>query len=590
MKYQFVTNHSCTTPSLSINCVAPHQGNEEEEFTIRATAFIVACLESLQQDNALRRGLCEHPLYRGYLVMQEEKSPFIQGDILPRMQDAYSIITAKGGNLYQAWSEYARVQMNKFSQIKISTQGSVYTGNNIVKLTHDTFIEVAQKDSLHLLNTTYWDPACGTGHYPLDWYDRLFEHWYTNREQYPKILNEHEAHKWIIERCIFFSDIDRYAILLCKLGLFFKDTSVPVKELHFNCCEGDSLEKRLSKFDRNVVDYVATNPPYKVENGANVDRDIWRRFISLAFGSSRRGVGIIAPMEWIATTNDPIAKEIESKQLDLLHTYSQYAAQNECGWDAITSVALFVCHHKKSEDTTHSTRIQRHMTRISTEEFSGHTIQHHGYIGVPYSAASEGVLRKILPQTTPINITLKRGGLGNITQTDSRFVHNNGAVKAYHSISAPLKFSPKKVFVDHPGVVCVMNATTPAEGHEYHRGWIRCSLLQSGEYPGNNTIAALLTNEQEANVLMGWLNSKLCNWCYSTFTAKKHSNIEMLQDLIPWKEITEDIVLKLHQLVPLMIQNPKDTNVQAQIDSTIYCAFELTPEEIEVIESAFRRS
>lgn len=101
------------------------------------------------------------------------------------------------------------------SKEKRQKQGIVYTPPEIIKWIHDKLIE----QSPISLNKTYWDPACGTGRFVLDWYDRLMEHWKDNLSNYPLLGTVKKAHKHIIENCLYFSDIDPIALKICEESL-----------------------------------------------------------------------------------------------------------------------------------------------------------------------------------------------------------------------------------------------------------------------------------------------------------------------------------------------------------------------------------
>lgn len=171
------------------------------------------------------------------------------------MNNALSIL-GEALNVNEAIVSYQKRFMENFSKEERQKNGKVYTGDKtIIEWIHDKLV---QYNSISL-NKTYWEPACGTGSFVIDWYDRLMKHWQENFQLYPDIKDQHEAHRWIIEKCLFFSDIDPFAIRLCSFALFLKD--VTVQDLNWNSYCGDSLLdepfKQIEKFD-----YVAGNPPY----------------------------------------------------------------------------------------------------------------------------------------------------------------------------------------------------------------------------------------------------------------------------------------------------------------------------------------
>ena len=145
--------------------------------------------------------------------------------------------------------------MTGFSKEKRQKQGSVYTPPEIIQWIHDKLIEQSPLD----LNKKYWDPACGTGRFPIDWYNRLIEHWNHNQDKYPELDSIEKVHRHIIEKCLYFSDIDPFAIRLCRFALYLKCPQVT--NVKFNSYCGDSLlEDPFSEVEK--FDYVAGNPPY----------------------------------------------------------------------------------------------------------------------------------------------------------------------------------------------------------------------------------------------------------------------------------------------------------------------------------------
>lgn len=244
-------------------------------------------------------------------------------------------------NIHEALKEYSRALMSGFSKEERQKKGKVYTGDKtIVKWIHDKL----EQYSPISLRKTYWEPACGTGTFVLDWYNRLMAHWNNNRELYPEIVDEHEAHKWIIEKCLYYSDIDVFAIRLCSLALFLKDPTV--RGLKWNSYCGDSLLddpfKQIEKFD-----YVAGNPPYislnpnhKTNQLNELTKDKLKRtydivynkhgdlFYFFIYKAIRKGalVGFVTKKDWLDST-----KQASSKLLQEIFEQHSFVAINDHG-------------------------------------------------------------------------------------------------------------------------------------------------------------------------------------------------------------------------------------------------------------------
>jgi len=208
-------------------------------------AYIVICRDKLSSKAI-------YSVEKNYYFSQATIYGELHGDRYQEIFNNAALLISQSACIDNAFCIYAEEYMGSFSKKERQSKGKVYTPPEIVKWIHDK-LEEQSPISLH---KTYCDFAVGTGHFPFDWYDRLMKHWRGNRDQYPEIKDEHEAHRWIIERCLYFADIDPFAIRLCKMGLFLKDPEVA--GLKFNSTVGDSL---LCNFNQ-VFDYVAGNPPY----------------------------------------------------------------------------------------------------------------------------------------------------------------------------------------------------------------------------------------------------------------------------------------------------------------------------------------
>lgn len=174
-----------------------------------------------------------------------------------KQRKGYSSFTdyIKEANQSINFDDYVRrVDLANFNKDESQKAGKVYTPFDIVTWMHSKIV-THNPISLH---KTYWEPSCGSGSFVEDWYDRLMKHWKENKEQYSDIQNIHEAHKWIIEKCLYFSDLDSFSLRLCCLRLYFKDPTVRVM---FNKFSGDAL---LDNPFSDIIkfDYIVGNPPY----------------------------------------------------------------------------------------------------------------------------------------------------------------------------------------------------------------------------------------------------------------------------------------------------------------------------------------
>ncbi len=141
--------------------------------------------------------------------------------------------------------------------------GQYYTPNKVVDFIIDkTEIDLLKNKELKIL-----DPACGSGQFLIRAYDKLLE-------QYEKIgVNKNIAHKNIVEKHLYGSDIDFTACILTKANLFLKNKDVNV---NFNIFNSDFLKRDYGMIEKNPflefynkIDFVIGNPPW----GATISKE-----------------------------------------------------------------------------------------------------------------------------------------------------------------------------------------------------------------------------------------------------------------------------------------------------------------------------
>ena len=119
-----------------------------------------------------------------------------------------------------------------------------------------------------------FEPCSGKGGFILDIIDRFME------GLKDVITDEKKRYKIIVEKCLYFSDINSVNIFICKLLID------PYNEYNLNYNEGDTLELDIKKkWGINGFDAVIGNPPYqaprKKENktkGGGGDL-LWNKFV-----------------------------------------------------------------------------------------------------------------------------------------------------------------------------------------------------------------------------------------------------------------------------------------------------------------------
>jgi len=255
----------------------------------------------LGYDNIDIEGILQHKYYQ---VDKMCKSLIGFNEEVATMSE---LIQSAAGNVNTALDAYKEHHMKGFSKEERQQKGKVYTKDkSIVKWIHDKLEQYNPID----LHKTYWEPACGTGSFVIDWYDRLMTHWENNKEKY-EFKTKEEAHKHILEHCIYFSDIDPFAIRLCRLSLFLK---MPKVKTQFNSYCGDSLLDdpfTLKGYTRAVdkFDYIAGNPPYGDSEAAKgrktATKPLWFDFIEIMLQRVQVGccIAMITPSAWLQHTS-----------------------------------------------------------------------------------------------------------------------------------------------------------------------------------------------------------------------------------------------------------------------------------------------
>ena len=114
----------------------------------------------------------------------------------------------------------------------------------------------------------------------------------------------------------------------------------------------------------------------------------------------------------------------------------------------------------------------------------------------------------------------------------------------------------------------------------------------------NNTVYFLTTNNTRQNLFLnGVLNSSLINWFYRQISAQLGDSVRMFShymEKLPIPKITESdqstadkIIALVEEILKTKEQNPKANTqeLEQEIDSLVYTLYNLTDEEIQIIEN-----
>ena len=124
---------------------------------------------------------------------------------------------------------------------------------------------------------------------------------------------------------------------------------------------------------------------------------------------------------------------------------------------------------------------------------------------------------------------------------------------------------------------------------------MRVALSYANETGGKINVLYNFKNDKYKLYVLGVLNSNLVNYYYSTKNESKHLNGGALPfdtesvKIIPIPNAADNIISEIAQLVSEIIKNkrnylPVDNSIECRIDEIVYNLYDLTEEEIKVVE------
>lgn len=116
-----------------------------------------------------------------------------------------------------------------------------------------------------------------------------------------------------------------------------------------------------------------------------------------------------------------------------------------------------------------------------------------------------------------------------------------------------------------------------------------CALDKNGEYyPLNNFSFIISENGSSLQVLLGILNSRLMNWYFSNSFVDYNIKPKYIEQLpLPKEIISSELEKKVAEIIALKEKDKETdtTTLETQIDQMVYELYELTEEEIKIIEN-----
>jgi hypothetical protein len=116
---------------------------------------------------------------------------------------------------------------------------------------------------------TIFEPCAGKGGFLLTIINKLME------KMEPSIPDKNKRYKHIVEKCLYFADINPLNIFICKQLIN------PNKEYKLNYYEGNTLEMDINEtWKINGFDIIIGNPPYNSSGNLNSGNTIWQEFVN----------------------------------------------------------------------------------------------------------------------------------------------------------------------------------------------------------------------------------------------------------------------------------------------------------------------
>ena len=184
-----------------------------------------------------------------------------------------------------------------------------------------------REESLNKIPYDFWktlkkiiEPGCGKGGYIVDIIDKFM---IGLKDVIP---DEKERYKTIVEECIYFSDINPTNIFICKLLID------PYNEYKLNYNEGNTMELDITKTTKNwkgidKFDLHVCNPPYEDNSSGKrkaLNHNLWSEFLNWSYDRlNEDGLLLyITPTSWMSPT---------SKNKDIFYkNHIIYLNVNEC--------------------------------------------------------------------------------------------------------------------------------------------------------------------------------------------------------------------------------------------------------------------
>ncbi len=195
-------------------------------------------------------------------------------------------------------------------EMEVKNYGNVSTPHDLVSEMVDRIPIDFWKSPKKIL-----DPCCGKGTFLLQVIDKCMK--------YMEIPDGENKYKYIIENCIYYSDLDPLNVYICNILFCKNEESL---NLHFYC--GDSLTISFRKLWslEDSFDLVCMNPPFRdALHAKGKGTKIWNKFIEKTLSTWLKEEGYLLtlhPSEW-RNMDGLMSNELKEKQMIYLKIYNE---------------------------------------------------------------------------------------------------------------------------------------------------------------------------------------------------------------------------------------------------------------------------
>jgi hypothetical protein len=404
-----------------------------------------------------------------------------------------------------------------------------------------------------------FEPCAGKGGFIVDIIDRFM----TGLKD--TILDEKERYKTIVEKCVYFSDINPTNIFICKLLID------PYNEHKLNYNEGNTLELDIKeKWGIDGFDAIIGNPPYQAvsENGVSKGggNNLYTKFIYYADKNLNRNGYLlyINPPTYFGPGRSNNKNDMNLRKDVLDKYYYHYINLEECAKHFnVGSKFIYYLIQKNSNKNDNIEIVCKYNNKVYKTNLNQDLLKR-DYL--PYLLTNECL--KILDKVknnyndklqifhSPDNRSDKKHVLNKLKKEKNEDYKKrsleNGYIYPMQATSVQVVYSSKKCKNQNNKKVLMSRS-----------GYLKPFYDNSILGVGGDCFACLVEDEIEGNKIIELLNSKLYKFYIETNKWSGFHNKEVLQDL------------------PNIINKIDDVN-----DGNIYKYFELTNEEIKFIESS----